>query len=155
MTDEAAQEIRHGYLANISYLDAQIGKVLDELDRMRLSEKTVIVFWSDHGYHLGEHTLWAKTSNFELDDRVPLIIAIPDGSKIDQRHPPSSSGLKPGKPFTEKDDLLRSNNSIVELLDLYPTLVELCGCDAQSRKITAENRAWQVPILRMEVALGV
>jgi iduronate 2-sulfatase len=132
LTDQAAQEIRHGYLANISYLDAQIGKVLDELDRLRLSEKTVIVFWSDHGYHLGEHTLWAKTSNFELDARVPLIIAIPDGSKIYQGQLPSSSDLKFGEAFTERDDLPNSTNSIAELLDLYPTLVELCGLEAEA-----------------------
>ncbi len=104
LTPEAVREIRHGYLANISYLDAQVGKVLDELDRLELTESTVIVFWSDHGYHLGEQTLWAKTSNFELDARVPLIIATPNMT---------SSG--------------KTTDAIVELLDLYPTLVDLCG----------------------------
>jgi len=67
LTDDAVREIRHGYLANISYLDAQIGKVLNELDRLQMTDRTIVVFWSDHGFHLGEHTLWAKTSNFELD----------------------------------------------------------------------------------------
>jgi len=103
LSPEAVREIRHGYLANISYFDAQLGKVLDELDRLQLAENTIIMFWSDHGYHLGEQSLWAKTSNFELDARVPLLIAAP--------------GMAQG---TRTD-------SLVELLDLYPTLTELCG----------------------------
>lgn len=98
----AVQEIRHGYLANISYLDAQIGRVLDELDRLQLADKTIVVFWSDHGYHLGEQTLWAKTSNFELDARVPLLVALP-GARTQRR-----------------------TEALAELLDLYPTLAELC-----------------------------
>mgnify|MGYP000486495300 CR=1 FL=1 len=104
LTAEAMREIRHGYLANISYLDAQVGRVLDELDRLEMAENTVIVFWSDHGYHLGEKSLWAKTSNFELDARVPLMIAAPKSK---------SAGLK--------------TEALAELLDLYPTLAELAG----------------------------
>lgn len=103
-TSEQVAEIRHGYFANISYLDAQVGKVLDALQQQGLAERTVIVFVGDHGYHLGEHTLWAKTSNFELDARVPLLIASP--------------GIEGGAQRT---------NSLAELLDLFPTLVELCG----------------------------
>jgi iduronate 2-sulfatase len=102
-TAEQAAEIRHGYFANVSYMDAQLGKVLDALERRGLMESTVIVFVSDHGYHLGEHDLWAKTSNFELDARVPLVIAAP--------------GRIAGKRST----------AVVELLDLFPTLVELCN----------------------------
>lgn len=103
MTDEDARALRHGYYAAISYVDAQIGKVIDELDRLGLAKNTIIVFWSDHGFHLGEHGLWAKTSNFELDARVPLIIATPN-HRGDQ-----------------------TTRALVELVDLYPTIVDLCG----------------------------
>ncbi|MEL6106230.1 MAG: sulfatase [Planctomycetota bacterium] len=109
LTESEAQEIRRGYLAAISYLDAQVGRVIAELDRLELSESTVIVFWSDHGFHLGDHTLWAKTSNFELDARVPLLIV-------------------PPKHLTA--DSPRETDAIVELLDLYPTLADLCGLPA-------------------------
>lgn len=104
LSPDAVQEIRHGYLAATSYLDAQVGKVIDRLDRLGLRDKTIIVFWSDHGYHLGEHALWAKTSNFELDTRVPLMVSVP-GMK--------AAGESAAAP--------------VELLDLYPTLVATCG----------------------------
>lgn len=106
LTPAAGREIRHGYLANISFLDAQVGKVLDELERLKLAEHTIVVFWSDHGYHLGEHTLWAKTSNFELDARVPLIVAAP--------------GVRGGT----------RTRALAELLDLYPTLSSLAGLPA-------------------------
>lgn len=120
LTPEAVREIRHGYLANISYLDAQIGRVLDELDRLGLSDNTIIVFWSDHGYHLGEKSLWAKTSNFELDARVPLIITLPKAKTA-------------GK----------TTESLAELLDLYPTLVELCGLP----KVTGLEGVSLAPVL--------
>ncbi len=71
---EQAAEMRHGYFANISYMDAQVGKVLEALERSGKADSTVVVFMSDHGYHIGEHTLWGKTSNFELDAHVPLVI---------------------------------------------------------------------------------
>lgn len=108
-TQEQAMEIRHGYLAGVSYMDAQLGRVLDALDQHQLSERTVIVFAGDHGYHLGEHSLWAKTSNFELDARVPLAISVPGMSSRGQ-----------------------TTNSLAELLDLFPTLVDLCKLPARS-----------------------
>jgi iduronate 2-sulfatase len=106
---DAAQsaEMRHGYYANISYVDAQIGKVLDALEKAGLAENTIITLAGDHGYHIGEHEQWGKTSNFEHDAHVPLIISAPGSTQN-------------GK----------STRSLAELLDLFPTLVELCGLPA-------------------------
>src|SRR6056297_301304 len=106
-TAEEVLALRHGYYAGISYVDAQIGKVLAALDEHDLTNNTIIVFCSDHGFHLGEHDLWAKTSNFELDARVPMIIASPSHR-------------------TQAEDR-RSTTALVELLDIYPTLTDLCG----------------------------
>ncbi|NBV85950.1 MAG: iduronate sulfatase [Verrucomicrobia bacterium] len=103
LTPEQALEWRRGYFANISYLDAQLGKVLDALDKNGLSENTIITFVGDNGYHIGEHELWGKTSNFEYDAHVPLLISVP-GSK--------NAGM--------------TSASLSELVDLFPTLVELC-----------------------------
>ena len=110
LTDAQIIELRTGYLAGISYLDAQLGKVLAELDRLGLREKTIIVFWSDHGFHLGEHGLWCKTSNFENDARVPLMISVP--------HMKTAG---------------KTSDALVELLDMYPTLVELCELDSPGK----------------------
>ena len=103
LSEEAVRELRHGYYAAISYLDAQVGRVLAELDRLDLAKSTVVVFWSDHGLNVGEHGLWGKTSCFETDARVPLVIATPDGVGAGNR-----------------------TKSLVELVDLYPTVVALC-----------------------------
>jgi len=103
-TPEQAAEMRHGYFANISYLDAQLGKVLDALERNGLADRTIVTFVSDHGYHLGEHTLWGKTSNFEFDARVPFFISTP--------------GMKTAG---------KKTSALAELVDLFPTLVDLCG----------------------------
>lgn len=95
-------ELRHGYLAAISYLDTQVGKVLDELKRLNLEKETTVIFVSDHGYHAGEHGQFGKWTTFEIGTRVPLIIKTPGMNA-------------PGE----------NSDSIVELIDLYPTLVEL------------------------------
>jgi len=100
---EKAAEVRHGYYAAASYTDAQIGKLIDALDKFGLRQNTIICLWSDHGFHLGEHTIWCKTSNYEFDARVPLIISAPQ---------------------KKKGQVCRK---LVELVDMYPTLVELAG----------------------------
>lgn len=107
MTDDQRREARQAYYASISFMDAQLGRVISALDRLGLAESTIVVFTSDHGYHLGEHGLWQKMSLFEESARVPMIVSIPD--------------LKtPGSRSTQ----------VVELLDLYPTLAHACGLDA-------------------------
>jgi iduronate 2-sulfatase len=97
-----------GYYAAVSYMDAQVGKVLDALERSGASEKTIIIFTSDHGFHLGEHDFWAKVSLLEESAKVPLIMCVP------------------GKPAGVSD-------SFVELLDLYPTTAKLCGLEVPAR----------------------
>ncbi|HEY0946896.1 MAG TPA: sulfatase [Opitutaceae bacterium] len=96
-------DLRRAYYAATSFTDAQIGRVLEALRKTNLQHNTLVVLWSDHGFHLGEHGLWAKTTNYEADTRVPLILVRP--------------GQENGTVVT----------ALVELLDLYPTLVELCG----------------------------
>ena len=100
---EKAAEVRHGYYAAASYTDAQIGRLMDALHKFGLRQNTIICLWSDHGFHLGEHTIWCKTSNYEFDARVPLIISAPQ---------------------KKKGQVCRK---LVELVDMYPTLVELAG----------------------------
>lgn len=101
---ENQQRTKQAYYACISYIDAQIGLVLDALEANGLKENTVVLLWSDHGYHLGEKGLWGKTTNYELDTRVAMICRAPGRS---------AKGAK--------------SRALVELVDVYPTLVDLCG----------------------------
>ncbi len=103
LTDEQARTLVHGYYACVSYTDAQIGKVLDELDRLKLRENTIVVLWGDHGWNLREHGLWCKHCNFETSLRAPLIISAP--------------GFAGGK----------KTSALSEFTDIYPTLCELAG----------------------------
>ena len=102
--DDLARQLKHGYYAAISYMDAQVGRLLDELDALGVADNTVIVLWGDHGWKLGEHAAWCKHSNVENDTRAPLIIAVP--------------GLKNAGETTD---------ALVEFVDIYPTLAELCS----------------------------
>lgn len=95
----------HAYSACVSYVDAQIGRLLKELERSGRLDQTVIVFWADHGWQLGEHSAWSKMTNFEVATRVPFIIAAP--------------GLHPAR-----------IRNLAELVDLYPTLCDLAGLPA-------------------------
>ncbi|MEM0964890.1 MAG: sulfatase [Verrucomicrobiota bacterium] len=100
---EEARHLRHAYAACVSFVDAQVGKVLAELDRLGLRDDTIVVLWSDHGYQLGHLGSWTKLTNFEMTAGSPLIISAPGYER----------GLKTKK--------------IVESVDLFPTLLDLCG----------------------------
>jgi arylsulfatase A-like enzyme len=104
-TPEAAREMTRAYLASISYVDWNVGRVVAELDKLGLRDKTVVVFWGDHGYHLGERGKWSKAGSvFELGARVPFIVVAPGAKGNGQVCP-----------------------RVVEAVDFYPTLVEVCG----------------------------
>ena len=104
MNEKQRKEAMQAYYASIAFLDAQVGKLLDTLERLRLAEDTTIVFWSDHGYQLGEHGQWMKQTLFEPSARVPMMLG---GAGVTARG--------------------RACRRTVELLDLYPTLAEVCG----------------------------
>ncbi len=104
VSEADARRLIHGYLACVSFTDAQIGRILDELDRLNLSDRTAIVLWGDHGWKLGEHGCWCKHTNFENDTRVPMIFVAP--------------GLGGAG---------KSTDALAEFVDIYPTLCELAG----------------------------
>lgn len=127
LTVEQSITMRHGYYACVSYIDAQIGRIMAELDATGLIENTVIVLWGDHGFALGENQRWCKGTNFEADTRVPLIIRAPGMNA-------------PGEATT----------ALFELVDLYPTLTDMI---AQTVPTGLDGRS-QVATLRDPLAPG-
>lgn len=105
---ELARTLKHAYLASVSYVDAQIGKMIDALKETGVMENTIIILWSDHGWHLGDLGIWGKATNYEIAARVPMIIWTPD-------MPEETRG--------------RKSDALVELIDMYPTLCDLAGID--------------------------
>lgn len=100
-------QLIHGYHAAVSYMDAQLGRVLDELDRLGMAKNTIILLWGDHGWHLGDHGMWCKHSNYEEAARIPVIVSLPEVAKAGERC-----------------------RALIETADIYPTLCELAGLPA-------------------------
>ena len=133
MTPEQRRNGMRAYFAAIEFMDAQVGKLLNTLERMKLANDTVIVFWGDNGYQLGEHGQWMKQTNFEAAARIPMIMSAP-GNR--------------GKG--------RGCSRTVELLDIYPTLAEVCGLELtpanlQGRSVAPllenPNARWDPPAI--------
>jgi iduronate 2-sulfatase len=133
-----AREMIRAYYASTSFMDAQVGRVIAALDRLGLREHTIIVFWGDHGYHLGEKGKWSKAySLFDVALRVPLIVAVPHGqAQVSAR--------------------------TVQLLDMYPTLAELCGLPSPQGNeghsfaplLKKPNAAWSYPAFSVTLFQG-
>jgi len=104
LDDAKSRLLIHGYHASTSFMDAQLGRVLDALDQCGFAKNTIIVFWGDHGWHLGDHGMWCKHTNYEQAARIPFIVVAPGVAK---------PGAKTG--------------ALAETVDIYPTLCELAG----------------------------
>lgn len=122
--EDLKRRLIHGYYASVSYADAQIGKVLEELDRLGLSEKTIVVLWGDHGFHLGDLGIWTKHTNYEQANRIPILISAPGITM------PGSATRQPA-----------------ESVDIFPTLAELAGLPAPAGPQPIDGRSL-VPTLR-------
>jgi iduronate 2-sulfatase len=106
LDDTLSRKLKHGYYACVSYIDAQIGRLLDGLEQNDLDQNTIVILWGDHGWKLGEHGMWCKHTQFELDSHVPLLLKVPGQT---------GASLK--------------TNALVEFVDIYPTLCELAGLE--------------------------
>ncbi len=107
LTDDQMREVLHGYYASLSYVDNQVGRLMQTLDSLQLLENTIVVLWADHGIHLGERGLWGKNDVTDDATRIPLLIAVP--------------GMRSAG---------RKTNALVETVDVYPTLTSLCNLQA-------------------------
>jgi iduronate 2-sulfatase len=107
VTQEQQRHLIHGYYAATSYMDAQLGKLLDALDATGFTSNTIIVFWGDHGWHLGDHGMWCKHTNYEQAAHIPVIVSAPGITQADSR-----------------------TKSLIETVDIYPTLAELAALPA-------------------------
>lgn len=104
--DDTARILKHGYYASVSYIDAQVGRLLASLDELGLAENTIVIIWGDHGWKLGEHNSWGKMTNYDIDTHVPMIIRAPGVGQ---------TGAKTYK--------------LTELVDIFPTLCDLAGIE--------------------------
>src|SRR5690554_2587767 len=129
--DSLKRQLIHGYYAGVTYVDAQIGKVLSELKRSGLDKNTIVVLWGDHGYLLGEMGMWTKHVNYELANRIPLVMSYP--GQILSGH---------------------ASSSIVETVDIYPTLIELAGLQLPDSNPVPFDGESLVPVLRSKEHRG-
>lgn len=102
--DELKRNLIHGYYASVSYMDAQLGKVINELKRLELDKNTIILLWGDHGWHLGDHGMWTKHTNYEQATRIPFLMRVPE--------------------ITESETVTQQ---FMETVDIYPTLLDLAN----------------------------
>lgn len=123
VSDEMARKLIHGYYACVSYTDAQIGRILEALEKSGQADNTIVILWGDHGWNLGEHTLWCKHCNFKTSLRTPMILKAP-GKKAGQR-----------------------TEALAEFVDIFPTLCDLAGlpvpgqCQGESLQAVLDNPA--------------
>ena len=128
--EKLSRTLMHGYLACTSYIDAQFGKMVAALEEIGIRHNTIIIFWGDHGWHLGDMGIWGKATNYEIAARVPLMIWTPD-------MPDKNRG--------------KTTDALVELVDMYPTLCDLAGIDIPSHVeghsfkplLANPDRAWK------------
>ena len=128
LAEEKVRELRHGYYACVSYVDALLGRLFRKLNEAGVADNTIVVLFGDHGFHLGEQGLWTKANNYELATRVPLIISAPNLK---------TAGVK--------------SDALVELVDVFPTLADVCnlpspkGVEGRSLRPLFSNpdRSWK------------
>ena len=126
LSESMTRTLIHGYYAALSYMDSQVGRVLDELDRLGLRDETIVVLWGDHGYHLGDHGSWTKHTNYEQANRIPIVIVAPGVTQAGSR-----------------------TSALVETVDVYPTLCDLAGLSIPAGPQPIDGQSL-VPLLKQE-----